>query len=70
MFESVSLLESEGHTEASQYPLWYVGVEVDIAIYRINSNLRTEAALTAQAYASVKSKKAAKAFTKTLEKLG
>jgi hypothetical protein len=65
----VSLLESQGHTGAAEYPLWYVSVETDIAVARINSNLRTEAALTAQAYAAVKSKKAAKAFQKTLEKL-
>lgn len=65
----MSLLESEGHAGASEYPLWYLTVETDIAVARINSNLRSEAALTAQAYASVKSKKAAKAFQKTLEKL-
>ena len=69
MFECVSLLESEGHPEASEYPLWYLNLETDIAVARINSNLRSDAALTAQAYASVKSKKAAKAFQKTLEKL-
>lgn len=65
----MSLLESEGHTEASEYPLWYLSTETDIAVARINGNLRTEAALMAQAYASVKSKKGAKAFQKTLEKL-
>ncbi len=66
----MSLLESEGQSEASQYPLWYLSQESDIAIARINSNLRMTAALTAQAYASIKSKKGAKAFQKTLEKLG
>ena len=65
----MSLLESEGHAGAGEYPLWYLTLERDIAVARINSNLRSEAALTAQAYASVKSKKAAKAFQKTLEKL-
>ena len=69
MFERVSLLESEGHVEANEYPFWYLSLETEIAVARINSNLRTEAALTAQAYASIKSKKAAKLFQKTLEKL-
>lgn len=69
MFERAALLESEGQAEASEYPLWYLSLETEIAVARINSNLRTEAALTAQAYASVKSKKAAKLFQKTLEKL-
>ena len=69
MFERVSLLESEGHASAHEYPLWYLSLEAEIAASRINSNLRTEAALTAQAYASIKSKKAAKLFQKTLEKL-
>ena len=65
----MSLLESEGHVEANEYPFWYLSLETEIAVARINSNLRTEAALTAQAYASIKSKKAAKLFQKTLEKL-
>lgn len=65
----MSFLESEGHVEANEYPMWYLSLETEIAIARINSNLRTEAALTAQAYASVKSKKSAKLFQKTLEKL-
>jgi hypothetical protein len=69
VFERVSLLESEGHVEANEYPFWYLSLETEIAVARINSNLRTEAALTAQAYASIKSKKAAKLFQKTLEKL-
>jgi hypothetical protein len=70
VFERVSLLKSEGHAEASLYPLWYLSMENEIAVIRINSNLRTKAALASQAYASVKSKKGAKEFKKTLEKLG
>jgi len=50
--------------------LWYLAVEGDIAIYRINNDLRTKAALMASAYASVKSKKGATAFKVALEKLG
>ena len=70
MFESVSLLESQGQPKASLYPLWYLAVEGDLTIHRINNDLRTKAALMASAYASVKSKKGAKAFKVALEKLG
>lgn len=65
----MSLLIVEGHPEASEYPLWYLGVEHEIVVHRINSQLRTEAVLHQQAIASVKSKKSAKAFSKTLESL-
>lgn len=65
----MSLLESQGQPEASQYPLWYLGEETEIVARRINVNLRTEAALLSMAFASTQSKKGAKAFQKTLEKL-
>jgi hypothetical protein len=65
----VSLLISEGHANAGDYPLAYLVVETEIAKDRINAHTKTLMTLTQSAIASAFSKKGASAFNKQISEL-
>ena len=65
----MSLLLSEGHTEARKYPLAMLWHEANIVRARLHSIMRTEAILIQGAIASMLSKKGADGFEKTLKVL-
>lgn len=71
--EDVALLESQGQSEASLYPVWFLHFQMDVARKRINSHYRTQATLFQAAMVAAqdtsKVKKGLKSFTEVLESL-
>lgn len=65
----MSLLLSEGHTDAHQYPLGMVWVEAELVVQRQNEMEATRAVLLRDAVSAVISKKGQNHFKKTIEKL-
>lgn len=69
----MSLLVSEGHVDAAEYPLWWLAYQTEVAARRINQTHKTQAVMnylaTAPAAAQTDkgAKKAFKAFNETLE---
>jgi hypothetical protein len=66
----VSLLLSQGHPSAAQYPLCTLFTEARIAKHRINMELATQAILVQSALVSIHGgKDGQKAFTKLIKGL-
>lgn len=76
MFDCVSLLISQGHADAGEYPLWWLYAQADTARYRLNQDLRSETTLlnlavsAATAQTKDGAKKSSKLLKETLERLG
>ncbi|QZI85632.1 tape measure chaperone [Stenotrophomonas phage Suzuki] len=66
---AVSFLISEGHPNASEYPLGVLIVETEIARERVNNRLKTEALLIQGAIGSALTKKGAQAFKEQISEL-
>jgi len=65
----VSLLRSQGHQQALNYPLGAVVDEARMIVERIDNQIATEAILNRQAIHSLFSPKANKAFEKDIKRL-
>lgn len=65
----MSLLLANGHPEADDYPLGYLGDEAKLIADRLNGQIVTEAVLLQAAAASIMSKEGGKLFTKLIENL-
>jgi hypothetical protein len=65
----VSLLLSEGHVNASKYPLRFLWNEVSFAQERMASRARTEAIIMQAAILSAIDKEGSRHFKELLEKL-
>lgn len=75
MLDCVSLLVSQGHVDAGEYPLWWLYAQTEIARHRLNQDLRTSTTLlniavtAATAMSKEGGKKAHKALKSALESL-
>lgn len=69
MRRDVSLLMSQGHAEAAEYPICVLWHEVRLAVERVNGMVATQALLTQSAIASMFSKDAGRGFVDQIEKL-
>lgn len=65
----MSLLLSEGHSDAANYPLGMVDDEVEIIISRINGFMATEGVILQSAGASIMTKKGGEHFQKLIKSL-
>lgn len=67
--DGASLLRSEGHAAAGEYPLWRVHHELEAARHRINSRTQSDVTLGLLAKAASRDKNAAKQLTQIIEGL-
>jgi hypothetical protein len=68
LLDNVSLLVSEGHIEASGYPIWYVAHEADVCRRRIDNQTHTDAVVMQAAMAASQNKKAFPTIKKLVER--
>ena len=65
----MSLLLSEGHPHAADYPLWQLGVEAKLVTERIDRHAVSDAYYTQSAIAALLDKKSAKDWGKIMKKV-
>ncbi|AOR76569.1 hypothetical protein [Novosphingobium resinovorum] len=69
MRRKVSLLLSQGHSDAGEYPLGFLGDEAALVVERQNALIATEAVTIQAAAASIMSKKGGDHFKKLLKQM-